>query len=633
MVRYQQRLREVKTIATRRSMGSLTRSLLADFYRDTRQMDGTIREERVLQSREWAARARPLRGPPRRYPDRSQADERYVAFRGESSAVRHIVDCEVAYAIERAEQLWVSNFDVARCDNGWCSNLNLFDSRFLLGHPLPGSLPDTIRRGDAGRRREKHSGNRTGRFVSEHEVLGEWICDETLHRWPRLPRDWGSLEVPGQLKVGSLRVVATHGLELARNDYHPSLCLSSPSVWALWCAVHTFFVQDVLVGWVHELASSRLFWISDRLVAAIREVKLGPLIGDRETEELVERALRQLYKVRWELVDPAASTRPPRNDFDGPIYQSGDVVPFNPYRPQLDCIGRLLAVPRYSLRRDNIIAPNFREWRDNTSGNGLAPAGFFATYHGGVHVDEMRVGGPSPYELRSYNNVRSHYQSLSGRYVRPPTRTASHRGIDPTRARNGADSQRFGFTRHQYEAPPTPRLGPISALRSGFIPRIRNGVPAMMPRSIPRPMREITGPAVPASRKRSFDAMMSVARKERRRVRSRNVALTRKEVYENNNAEDNATTEVGPAVVVESNGSISVPGNACVGPARLNSAAVTDVVTVVRQNQGKLPANATARELIEKRASQYAPSNPLNPASDSRKASPAARKLDQDSRR
>ena len=190
-----------------------------------------------------------------------------------------------------------------------------------------------------------------------------------------------------------------------------------------------------------------LFWFPERLVRAINKIRLSSLIGDREDESFTRTALVLLYNVRWELADPAAGTRPRHNYFGAPIFHSGDVVPFNPMSWKLDRIGALTCHSRENLSMYNRCGPDLRMWRDEQYGNGLSALDFFRPPMNGVRVDLMRIGGPSPYEIRCYRNVQAHHDGLQGRYVTPINWTNSNRGIDPTRVRHILDALRSGFTR------------------------------------------------------------------------------------------------------------------------------------------------------------------------------------------
>ena len=78
----------------------------------------------------------------------------------------------------------------------------------------------------------------------------------------------------------------------------------------------------------------------------------------------------------------------------------------------------------------------------------------------------MRIGGPSPYELKCYRNVKSHYDRQQGRYIPPPNWDRRNREIDPIRVRYHVDGMRFGFTRHQtvsYRATPENRLPSLAS--------------------------------------------------------------------------------------------------------------------------------------------------------------------------
>ena len=59
----------------------------------------------------------------------------------------------------------------------------------------------------------------------------------------------------------------------------------------MWCSLHTTYVQDVIAEWLLELRSGRMFWLPDRLVAAVREIGLQLLVVDRAEESLLHRAL------------------------------------------------------------------------------------------------------------------------------------------------------------------------------------------------------------------------------------------------------------------------------------------------------------------------------------------------------
>ncbi len=89
----------------------------------------------------------------------------------------------------------------------------------------------------------------------------------------------------------TLRAVALYGLALADHPFHPSLQRSHPVIWAMWCSLHTTYVQDVIAEWLLELRSGRMFWLPDRLVAAVREIGLQLLVVDRAEESLLHRAL------------------------------------------------------------------------------------------------------------------------------------------------------------------------------------------------------------------------------------------------------------------------------------------------------------------------------------------------------
>ncbi len=83
---------------------------------------------------------------------------------------------------------------------------------------------------------------------------------------------------------------------------------------------------DALAEWLYEQHSERFFWLPDRIVAAVREIGLQSLVSDRSEGCVQRKALRLLGRVRWEAVDPAASTRPTRNYVGAPTFTSGDVV-------------------------------------------------------------------------------------------------------------------------------------------------------------------------------------------------------------------------------------------------------------------------------------------------------------------
>ena len=194
-----------------------------------------------------------------------------------------------------------------------------------------------------------------------------------LNSWPCLPSEWHKIEVPFQLRVGTPRVVALFGLKLVNFPLRPGLRDYNPRLWCLWCPLHTIYVLDVVTEWIRELRTGRLFWLPDGLVEAIHEIGLDHLTTDFRVKNFLQNALRELHRVRWERVDPACSTRPLRNDFEAPIFHSGDVVPFDAARGELNCVGQLSCHPRCSLRCENPCGPDLRQWREIRCGNGLAP--------------------------------------------------------------------------------------------------------------------------------------------------------------------------------------------------------------------------------------------------------------------
>ncbi len=155
-----------------------------------------------------------------------------------------------------------------------------------------------------------------------------------LRNWTKLPLDWHTIEVPFQLRVRSFHVVTLYGLNLTKQPFHPSLPRYRLVIWAIWCALHMLYVQDILNEWIHKLRSG--------LVAAIREIGLQTLVMDGAEEKILHHALGLSHGVRWEVVDPTASTRPLRNYFGAPIFTSGDVVPLNQLDWELDCVSSVL---------------------------------------------------------------------------------------------------------------------------------------------------------------------------------------------------------------------------------------------------------------------------------------------------
>ena len=216
---------------------------------------------------------------------------------------------------------------------------------------------------DCERRRERLSRFKMGRIICSVEVLYEWMSDHTLQRRPDLSRDWHTVEDPFQLLVGIPRLVSMHGLEMDRDSYHPELQWTNPRAWVIRCAAHTMFVQDVLMQWTFKLKTGRLFWLSDRLLSAVREIGLRVLVGDRRKENLVRVGFAQMYRVRLELVHTDSFTRPVRNDHGAPIFTSGDVVPFEVVRLELSCIGQLVCPRQADPIRTNFCSPDLRNWR------------------------------------------------------------------------------------------------------------------------------------------------------------------------------------------------------------------------------------------------------------------------------
>ena len=59
--------------------------------------------------------------------------------------------CDVAYAEDSAEALWVKQFANAVSDRQWCSRRSLIDSQLLFGRTLPSGVRNNARRGDGER--------------------------------------------------------------------------------------------------------------------------------------------------------------------------------------------------------------------------------------------------------------------------------------------------------------------------------------------------------------------------------------------------------------------------------------------------------------------------------------------------
>ncbi len=128
-------------------------------------------------------------------------------------------------------------------DPKWCAQRNLFDYELLLGRVPPGSVNDSSHRIDGDRCRERLARCATDRFITAREVCFEWESDQVLRTWQQLPRDWGTIEVRFQLRVGAPRVVALYGLDMTKHLFHPSLQRNDTVVWAMWCSQHTLYVQ------------------------------------------------------------------------------------------------------------------------------------------------------------------------------------------------------------------------------------------------------------------------------------------------------------------------------------------------------------------------------------------------------
>ncbi len=204
-----------------------------------------------------------------------------------------------------------------------------------------------------------------------------------LCNWTKLPLDGHTIEVPFQLRVGSFHVVTLYGLTLAKQPFHPGLPRYRPFIWAIWCAFETLYVQDVLNEWIHKLCS--------RLVADMREIGVQTLVMDGAEENILHHVLGLPHGVRWEVIDPTASTRPLRNYFGAPIFTSGDVVPFNQLDWELYYVSSVLCKKRSNLRRSNLCGPDLFMRRDTKCGNGIAPAGFIRPPHNGMRIGLMRV--------------------------------------------------------------------------------------------------------------------------------------------------------------------------------------------------------------------------------------------------
>lgn len=126
----------------------------------------------------------------------------------------------------------------------------------------------------------------------------------------------------------------------------------------------------------------------------MRDLGLEVLVG-REHAPALRDALNAMAYVRWDRVDPAASTRPVRNRFGAPVYAGGDSVPYE--RRVGLCV--VPALRRYSgeapVSRGAVMGGDLTSGR-TFKGTGIAPGEFFAS--GGIRVMGLRIGKPGKWQ-------------------------------------------------------------------------------------------------------------------------------------------------------------------------------------------------------------------------------------------
>ena len=286
------------------------------------------RLECVVHSRDWVERVarRPGAALPRGWSEIQEDKVRYDLLRGGpgTQQVPGAVDADVAFLDTSADVRWAVEFAEHIRDPVWAASLRLFDAGVVLGRPMPGTEGVPLRACGL-RRTERQARNSTGRFVAGWEKGYRFRVAAAPGVWPLQPRGWAAeLEVPYHLWAGVPVPVLLWGLRLA----HPSNGFRSreelaPAVWALWSAVHTLFLQDVLSIFLDEMRQGRLFWLPPRVVEEARRLGLHALCRDDSAVRALRRGLAAVRCVRWDRVDPAVTTRPVRNDHGGRFSKRG----------------------------------------------------------------------------------------------------------------------------------------------------------------------------------------------------------------------------------------------------------------------------------------------------------------------
>ena len=314
-----------------------------------------------------------------------------------AEAFADFVESELPFACDNAEARWAGGFSIAIGSDAWCRRLKLFCREVLLGRDMPGT-GDTVMRPRAVRHRERKARHRKAAFVGGHEYGARLPEVRSDRRWPALPPSWNSkIEVPFGLTVGNPLPTRIWGLKMIEAPFDDGLKYTNPKGWALWCAAHSLFAQDALALVLHGLKHGQLFFLPKTLIEGMREIGLEQLTGSPGAGALADKALSAISRIYWDLVDPSASTRPRVNEHGAPIFDSGDIVPWEGDRAAVVDALWLPQQVRYAVRQRRLTGDLTGFCSDE--GHGVAPMSFFDPQgRGGIPVERLRPGGPGRWQ-------------------------------------------------------------------------------------------------------------------------------------------------------------------------------------------------------------------------------------------
>jgi len=387
-----------RTIAASRRVSGPPRDVLGAL-----RAVGCVNPDRaVLESEDWRRRVFGSYGAQRAPP--TWNDSTYLRKRHDVLAANgmhrldSLLNADVPYAEDAAEAEWAEMFWSYAGAAHRCADLAPLDIRLLFGVAPPGVGGATLRHNDyrCTERKIRHS---TGRLVPGHEYRAEYMRPPCLSSWPHIPPLLARYEVPFMMYAPTPLVVRLYGLTMNKWPAHSSLKERKPFAWALWCATSTLFIRDVVSTFLDALAQGRLFWLSQEVLDAIKELGAYRLAGTNLRGELLVRALMACSDIAWVKVDAAASIRPIRNLFSGPIYPGGDYVPWDPHGRARG--GNLCTVPEL-LQRDGVprmwrgprIHGSLEQYREPVHGFGRRFPNMLY-----VPVHKARLGGPNAAEI------------------------------------------------------------------------------------------------------------------------------------------------------------------------------------------------------------------------------------------